>query len=394
MITKCLSKKAKRFIDEGSMIVAINGVAVEGMGHETIRDALSEATSKPPLNLTLRIKIGNIRQNKGVSERMGILKVKVVSGLELKHPATHCVVEMNGMERSTKHIERDQMPEWHQTLTFRGFKPSANQTAKVTVYDHSGLHSALFADKVIGTAEFEVPVHFETLKDHNLELKSPTTGHLHGVILLRSVIVENARMMPDDYDMDSTGKMPANSKRKAMNLRVQKPRGNAPKMKGHRSAQQSAQHHQNGGKSGNVSVQNGNGRNHHVHHRNEHRNVNGHRSAGNGVRPNGMNGQRMRAQTVPVAPADPVLTPPPYAIHTASAPSMAEEPEIGIEIKNWFETQVHFNRNDKMKYCQLLIDNGFENLLSLKYLGESQLREIGVVKLGHMHMILAAIKEL
>merc|ERR1712113_795127 len=137
------------------------------------------------------------------------------------------------------------MPEWHEIVTFKGFKPRANQMATITVFDHG----ALFNDKIIGTAEFELPTNFATLKRHDLELKSPTTGHLHGVILLRSVIVENSRMTPDDFEMNSNGKIPVHSMR-----------GNVPKMKGQRSTSRNhyghSHHHNHDG---------------HSHHQNSHR---------------------------------------------------------------------------------------------------------------------------
>eukprot|EP01084_Bolivina_argentea_P278453 475713_1 len=63
-------------------------------------------------------------------------------------------------------------------------------------------------------------------------------------------------------------------------------------------------------------------------------------------------------------------------------------------IKQWFINDIEINESDKMQYLDLFIENGFENKISVKQLDKQQLNEMGIVKLGHINIILSAAKHI
>ena len=74
-------------------------------------------------------------------------------------------------------------------------------------------------------------------------------------------------------------------------------------------------------------------------------------------------------------------------------PPVYHEPHVN-EVSEWFNQNVIMNRKDMDKYCKLLIANGFDSKISLKYITEQQLKVIGITKIGHINVILAAIKNI
>eukprot|EP01084_Bolivina_argentea_P243990 408860_1 len=63
------------------------------------------------------------------------------------------------------------------------------------------------------------------------------------------------------------------------------------------------------------------------------------------------------------------------------------------DVKMWFDQKVDMNEHDKMKYFDLFIDHGFENLTAIRNIKQYQLEKIGV-KLGHINIIMSAVQQL
>ena len=188
IVGKCLSRTSKKFVDPSSIIVAVNDMWVAGMSYDMVRDAIKQAAKYPPLKIQFRVKMNNIgkKKNLGMNER-GYLKVKVVAGVQLKHRASYCVVQVGNARLSTREVPRDEHPEWQEMLTFKNFRPDKGKKAIVTVYDHS----TILKDKKIGTTSYEIPTSFNKLQRDTLELKS-TRGKLSGVIILNTIIVHKS----------------------------------------------------------------------------------------------------------------------------------------------------------------------------------------------------------
>eukprot|EP01083_Nonionella_stella_P022201 61413_1 len=189
IVGKCLSKTSKKFVDPSSIIVAVNDVWVAGMSYDMVRDAIKQAAKYPPLKIQFRVKmkdIGKKKDNAGMNER-GYLKVKVVAGVQLKHRASYCVVQVGNARLSTREVPRDEHPEWQEMLTFKNFRPDVGKKATVTVYDHS----TILKDKKIGTTEYEIPTRFNKLQRDTLELKS-SKNKLSGVLILNTIIVHKS----------------------------------------------------------------------------------------------------------------------------------------------------------------------------------------------------------
>merc|ERR1712130_1063386 len=157
IVGKCLSKTSKKFVDPSSIIIAVNDMWVQNMSYDMVRDAIKQAAKYPPLKIQFRVKMKDIgkKKNAGINER-GYLKVKVVAGVQLKHRASYCVVQVGNARLSTQEVQRDEHPEWQEMLTFKNFRPDAGKKATVTVYDHS----TILKDKKIGSAEYEIPTTF------------------------------------------------------------------------------------------------------------------------------------------------------------------------------------------------------------------------------------------
>jgi len=189
IVGKCLSKTSKKFVDPSSIIIAVNDMWVHNMSYDMVRDSVKQAAKYPPLKMQFRVKmkdIGKKKNNGGINER-GYLKVKVVAGVQLKHRASYCVVQVGNARLSTQEVQRDEHPEWQDMLTFKNFRPDAGKKAIVTVFDHS----TILKDKKIGTTEYEIPTEFGKLQRDTLELKS-SKGKLSGVIILNTIIVHKS----------------------------------------------------------------------------------------------------------------------------------------------------------------------------------------------------------
>mmetsp|Transcript_44418 Transcript_44418/g.54401 ORF Transcript_44418/g.54401 Transcript_44418/m.54401 type:complete len:562 (-) Transcript_44418:53-1738(-) len=192
VVGRCLSKTSKKHVDPGSIITKVNDVPVAGLSYDMVRDAVKTASKYPPLTLKFRIKMSNINkkdndfgygQQNNPNER-GYLKIKVVAGVQLKHRASYCVVQVGSARLSTREVPRNEHPEWQEMLTFKNFRPDKGKKAIVQVFDHS----SILKDKKIGECQFEVPTKFNKLQRDTLELKT-SKSKLAGVIILNSIIV-------------------------------------------------------------------------------------------------------------------------------------------------------------------------------------------------------------
>eukprot|EP00483_Globobulimina_turgida_P001838 UN01840 len=163
---------------------------VAGMSYDMVRDAIKQAAKYPPLKMQFRVKMKDIGKKKGGGGGMndrGYLKVKVVAGVQLKHRASYCVVQVGNARLSTREVPRNEHPEWQEMLTFKNFRPDQGKKAVVTVYDHS----TILKDKKIGVTEYELPTHFNKLQRDTLELKS-SKKKLSGVVILNTIIVHKS----------------------------------------------------------------------------------------------------------------------------------------------------------------------------------------------------------
>ncbi|ETO29827.1 hypothetical protein RFI_07294, partial [Reticulomyxa filosa] len=119
LVTRCIGNVAKQKVDPGSLILSINGVLVAGLSYDAVRDAIKAAAKNPPLTVTFRQKLvshlsGNANFHSSLENDRGYLKVKVVAGLQLKHPASYAVIQVGSARLSTHAVSRSEHPEWNE----------------------------------------------------------------------------------------------------------------------------------------------------------------------------------------------------------------------------------------------------------------------------------------
>ncbi|ETO24171.1 hypothetical protein RFI_12989, partial [Reticulomyxa filosa] len=193
IVTRCMSEIAKAHVDPGSLIISINDVWVAGLSYDAVRDTVKSAAKHPPLTITFREKVNRGGGGHHAEER-GYLKVKVVAGIQLRHPGSYAVVQVGSARLSTHTVTRNEHPEWNEMITFKNFRPDPNKSFVFAVISitlgifNLFFYSVYLIDKLIGQAEFHLPLELNKLQRDTLDLIS-SKGKLAGVIVLNSIIV-------------------------------------------------------------------------------------------------------------------------------------------------------------------------------------------------------------
>lgn len=186
MVNQCVNAFSAQNVEKGSIVTAVNGKNVQGLAYEKIRDYIKENAAMPPLTLTFRAKMNGsgYKQTNNVNER-GLLGIKIVACMQLKHAARYVEVKVGGVATlRTRELKRNNHhPEWDELLKFNNFRADHGKKAMVTVYDTS----AILKDKKIGSVEYELPVKFGEMKKETLELKT-SKGKVCGVIIMNVLI--------------------------------------------------------------------------------------------------------------------------------------------------------------------------------------------------------------
>eukprot|EP01083_Nonionella_stella_P239255 837562_1 len=123
MVNKCTSDFTKKSVNCGSIIVAINAQNVYGLPFSKIAKIIKAKKTKLPLHLTFRSKIAgnNYKQINNVNER-GLLQIKVLNGVELKHAARYVSIKVGAGYLKTKELKKsNHHPEWNEVVCFRNF---------------------------------------------------------------------------------------------------------------------------------------------------------------------------------------------------------------------------------------------------------------------------------
>jgi len=144
----------------------------------------------PPLSITFRSKINNVVNNHNGNppvQARGYLKIKVLSGLKLKSRVSYAMLQVGLAHLSTRQLSSSDHPEWNEMITFKNFRPDNNKKGLISVFDHS----ALFKDKLIGEAEFQLPTRFNDVQRDTINLIDKK-GKIVGEIILNSIVVDNA----------------------------------------------------------------------------------------------------------------------------------------------------------------------------------------------------------
>eukprot|EP01084_Bolivina_argentea_P071835 130508_1 len=183
MVKACLSDCTKKSVNIGSLIIGVNGKNVYGMSYQKICEIIKEEKLKLPMNITFRSRINgnNYSQINNINERC-LLQIKVLCAMQLKVSAKYVGIKVGNALLNTKLVNKSHHPEWNEVLLFKNFRCNYGKKAYVTVYDTS----LVLKDKKIGTAEIELPVKFNSIKKHTLDLIDDK-GKIAGVILINTI---------------------------------------------------------------------------------------------------------------------------------------------------------------------------------------------------------------
>ena len=76
---------------------------------------------------------------------------------------------------------------------------------------------------------------------------------------------------------------------------------------------------------------------------------------------------------------------------------IAPSEKIGVnehnEVAEWFNDKIPLKTYTKI-YLDKFIENGFDNMRSIKLLTDNDLKEIGINKLGHRKLIIKAVRDI
>ena len=95
------------------------------------------------------------------------------------------MVEVGSETLSTRKVDAQEHPEWHQILTFEDYTLSAGNEAIISVYA-----TKVLKDRHIGSAKLQIPTVFNELKSDVLELHT-LNGKLAGVLSVKVIITNN-----------------------------------------------------------------------------------------------------------------------------------------------------------------------------------------------------------
>merc|ERR1712228_151292 len=125
---------------------------------------------------------------KGANKKRGDLKIKIHGALQLRHNANFASIELAEHSLKTKKVPSDPNPVWKEILTFSNFRPSIGKTAKVYI----GNKGAIMGEKMIGCAEFELPIVFNRQEKMTIDI-ADKHNKLSGIVVLEQCVVESGR---------------------------------------------------------------------------------------------------------------------------------------------------------------------------------------------------------
>eukprot|EP00483_Globobulimina_turgida_P001482 UN01484 len=166
-----------------------------GLSYYKILDIIKHNARIPPLKITFKALMNGkgYKQRNNVNER-GLLQIKVIACMQLKHAARYVSIQIGKACVSTKAVKNsNEHPEWNEVLSFNNFRCGHDKTALVTVYDKS----SILKDKKVGSIQYALPVKFNSLKNDTMELRDDK-GRIAGVILLNAKVVQN-KLHSGDY---------------------------------------------------------------------------------------------------------------------------------------------------------------------------------------------------
>eukprot|EP01084_Bolivina_argentea_P056421 103276_1 len=186
IVKQCMNAFSASSVDQGSLVTSVNGKHVYGMSYHIIRDILKNNAKQPPMTVTFRARMDekNYQQEDNVNER-GLLQLKIVSCIELKHAANYVGIRVGGAFLTTKELKKNNHhPEWDEVMSFKNFRCDHGKKATITVFQKS----AVLKDKKVGSVEYTLPVKFGKLKKETLELTTEK-GKISGILNLNSIVV-------------------------------------------------------------------------------------------------------------------------------------------------------------------------------------------------------------
>jgi len=125
---------------------------------------------------------------KGSNTKRGDLKVKVHGALQLRSNANFASVTVAEHCLKTKKVQSDENPVWKEILTFSNFRPHVGKTGIIKIYHKS----AIMGEKLIGSAEFELPIVFGRQEKMTIDI-ADSKNKLSGIVVLEQCVVDSGR---------------------------------------------------------------------------------------------------------------------------------------------------------------------------------------------------------
>ncbi len=102
----------------------------------------------------------------GTNKKRGDLKIKIHGALQLRHNGNFASITIADHTLKTKKIGSDENPVWKEILTFSNFRPHIGKTGVVSISNKS----AIMGEKMVGSAEFELPIVFSRQEKMSIDI--------------------------------------------------------------------------------------------------------------------------------------------------------------------------------------------------------------------------------
>ena len=125
---------------------------------------------------------------KGSNTKRGDLKIKVHGALQLRSNGNFASIKVAEHCLKTKKVQSDENPVWKEILTFSNFRPHIGKTGIISIYHKS----AIMGEKLIGSAEFELPIVFGRQEKMTIDI-ADSKNKLSGIVVLEQCVVDSGR---------------------------------------------------------------------------------------------------------------------------------------------------------------------------------------------------------
>eukprot|EP01084_Bolivina_argentea_P075512 136890_1 len=94
---------------------------------------------------------------RGSNNKRGYLRITIYGAMQLRSRANYASITIDNETLKTKKCSTEENPVWKETLKWSNFRPHIGKTGVIRIYNKS----AILGEKLVGSAEFELPTAFK-----------------------------------------------------------------------------------------------------------------------------------------------------------------------------------------------------------------------------------------